>query len=93
MGSQQPDACQHVDVLTNDSVIITTLLHVYTPLSKQDIYFDLNHTAVMFCVSLLHSCDFIMLTNICPQTAGCTVMKLCRKVDVEEMTWMDRWMD
>lgn len=100
MGSQQPDTCQHVDVLTNDSVIITMLLHVYsvligqtTHMSKQDIYFDLNHTAVMFCVCLLHSCDFIMLTNICPQTAGRTVMKLCRKVDVEEITWMDRWMD
>ena len=80
MGSQQPDACQHVDVLTNDSVIITTLLHVYsvlvgqtTPISKNNIYFDINYTAVMFCDCILHFCDFIMLTNICKQTAGRTV--------------------
>ena len=71
------NASQHVEILTNECSIFTTILlfecsviMVWTmAISKFCFHFDLNQTTVTSCDSILHSCDIIVST-ICQQTDG-----------------------
>ena len=58
-----------VHVLTDEhSGVLTT--SELSPIYELGLHFDLSYTPVTFCDCILHCCDTVGLTNICPQTVG-----------------------